>query len=305
MQLKKGEVVNLEFQNRLEEAVLKYQIVVGTGNVTNIELAYKQIVNLYDPLDYYHAWWDQYKYLFDSQDDFIADYLKVFATVLMGWKPRNQRSISRYEGSGEFKNYFIGSLYHNYINQVKSDQAAKRNVTKQCPICYEWVNPISTHLIIEHSSLLWDYLKETEIDVDSLMNCPFCTNFKIAKGLSDKVKITELIKAHFISKHTSLLFNKFNDLYPEISTIAPKIISSYIEEGDGELDIYDITEDSNSLINKILLSNLSELEQNIVEQILNGEINLIYKADKYKCTRDEWDNALENLKETISIHGRD
>ena len=145
------------------------------------------------------------------------------------------------------------------------------------------------------------YLKEIKIDVESLSSCPFCVNFKISKN--SNASIVELIKSHFISKHTSLLFAKFNEIFPEISTISPKIVSSRIDEGDEELDIYDVTEDEDNLINKLYISNLSDLEKNIIEQVLNGENNLTYKEDKYKCTIEEWTNAVENLKETINMYG--
>lgn len=187
---------------------------------------------------------------------------------------------------------------------VKSDQAAKRNLTKQCPICFEWVNPISTHLITFHSNLLWDYLKTIDIHLESLKNCPLCNNFKITKSvLASREKTTQILKAHFISKHTSMLFAKFNELYPDISTISPKITSVFIEEDSDELDIYDVTESKDCLINKILLSDLSPVQQSIVNNILNGETNLIYKADRYRCTKEEWDTALQKLKETINIYG--
>lgn len=298
----KGDIINSDFQNRLEEAVVKYQIAIQGGNQNEIESAYKKVVGYYDPLDYLNAWYDQYHYLFDSKEDFTGNYLAVFATVLLGWRPKDKRGKSRYEGSGEFKNYFIGSLYHNYVNMVKSDQAAKRNLTIQCPICNDWVNPISTHLITFHSDLLWVHLHEMELDIESLTNCPFCSNFKLSKN-NTPAKTTELIKAHFISKHTSLLFSKFNEMYPSISTISPKVSSVYIEEGDDELDVYDIVEDKNTLINKLLLLDLPELQKSMIEAVLNGEVNLVYKPDKYKCTRDEWDSAMENLRETISIYG--
>jgi len=300
----KGDLINSEIQLRLEEAVLNYQKVSKSSDKNEIEWAYKKITNLYNPLDFYHNWYDQYYYLFDSQEDFVADYLRVFATVLLGWKPRNQRSKSRYEGSGEFKNYFIGSLYHNYINMVKSDQAAKRNVTKQCPICEDWVNPISTHLITCHSNLLWQYLEEMDIDIESLSSCPLCANFKVAKTNNDPKKITELLKAHFISKHTSLLFNKFNEMYPEISTISPKITSTSISENDEELDLYEVVEEKDSLLNKLHLLNLTDLQKSVIEQILNGEkTDLAYKPEKYKCTKEQWETEMESLKETISIYG--
>jgi hypothetical protein len=299
---KKGDYIHSALQEQLEEAVLNYQVAYKKGGAF-IEAAYKRVVNLYDPLDFYHAWYEQYKYLFDSEEDFISDYLRVFVTVLLNWKPRNLRKKSRYNGSGEFKNYFIGSLYHNFINMVKSDQAAKRNLTKQCPICNEWVNPISTHLISCHSNLLWDYLEEINIDIDSLTSCPICSNYKLPKSANNKEKIKEQIKAHFISKHTSLLFHKFNDLFPDISTISPKLVSSFIEEDEDDLDIYDVTEDKDYLVSNLLLMDLSEFERKIVEQILNGEIEIFYKPEKHKCTQEEWDMAMENIKEAMNICG--
>ena len=299
---KKGDFIHSDIQARLEESVINYQNAHKKGK-SFIDEAYHRVIDLYNPMDFYSNWYDQYKYLYDTEEDFISDYLRVFITVLLNWKPRSQRKISRYNGSGEFKNYFIGSLYHNFINMVKSDQAAKRNLTKQCPICDEWVNPISTHLISYHSYLLWEYLEEMNIDIDSLISCPLCANYKMPKSATDKNKIKELIKAHFISKHTSLLFHKFNEMYPGISTISPKIISSHLEENDDDLDIYDITEDKNNLINNLLLMNLSSIEKKIVEQILNGDLNILYKPEKHKCTQDEWDLAMENIKEAMNICG--
>jgi hypothetical protein len=295
-------IINSQNQIFLEDTVVKYQEAVQSNDRHKVEELYKKITFYYNPLDYSEAWYDQYKYLFDSHDDFISDYLRVFATVLLGWKPRNKRKKSRYDGSGEFKNYFIGSLYHNYVNMIKADQAAKRNITKQCPICSKWVNPISTHLISEHIELLWDYLDEMSIDIDNLSSCPFCTNFKIGKNI-EKEKIPDLIKSHFASKHSSFLFNKFNELYPDISTISPKIISTNIAENDDELDIYEVTEDKSTIVSKLFNLGLSEVQQSIVDSILNGELNLVFKTEKYKCTKSEWDEALEGLKEIISIYG--
>lgn len=299
-----SDVLNSEIQLRLEEAVICYQQAVSAGNKNYIEDCYHRVIKIYNPMDFCYNWYNQYKYLFDSLDDFTADYMRVFITVLMKWKPKGQRKKSRYGGSGEFKNYFIGSLNHNYINLVKSEQAAKRNLTKQCPICNDWVNPMSTHIITAHSDLMWVYLEEIGITVDTLSSCPMCTNFKISKS-ADKEKVTKLIKDHLMSKHSSLLFSKFNDLYPNVSTITPKVSSVHIEDSHDELDIYDVVEDDNNLINKLYLSNLSTVQKDIISQILNGEsnMNLVYKPDKYKCTKDEWDKAIENLRETINIYG--
>jgi len=301
----KSDLQNTEFQLRLEDAVVKYQNVVKTGNRNDQELAYKSVIRLYDPMNFHQEWYEKYHYLFDSVDDFLSDYLRVFATVLIGWKPKSMRSKSRYDGSGEFKNYFIGSLYHNYINMVKSDQAAKRNVTKQCPICDKWVNPISTHLITHHTHLLWEHLEETGIVVEELKNCPFCNNFKLPKNATDKSKITDLMKAHFVSKHTSMLFSKFNELFPGISTLSPKTTSVHVEEEGENLNLYDISEEKENLIDKLSVLNLSDTQKQIINNILNGENNLSYKSDKYTCTKDQWEKEMEKLKETMSIHGHE
>jgi hypothetical protein len=51
------------------------------------------------------------------------------------------------------------------------------------------------------------------------------------------------------------------------------------------------------------LLDLSDLQKNIICQALNGETNMIYKPEKYKCTKDEWEQALEKIKEAINICG--
>ena len=290
---------NIDFQEQLENAVIKYQLAVEAGGSFDIEDAYRSIIKLYNPNDFAQTWYEQYKYLFDSYDDFISDYMRVFIVVIMNWKPRNERKKSRYDGSGEFKNYFIGSLHHNYVNLVKSDKASKRNLTKMCPICMEWVNPMSTHVINHHADLLWNYLLEMNIDVQTLSSCPFCPNFKINKSNSAD-KIAQLIKNHFLSKHSSMLFHKFNELYPDVSTLSPKITTNnHYDDSNGELDIYDITEEKNGFMNKLYSLNLSDLQKTIIEKILNGD-QIIYKSDKYSCSEEEWTNAMIGLRDVVS-----
>jgi hypothetical protein len=142
-----------------------------------------------------------------------------------------------------------------------------------------------------------------DIDIESLSSCPLCTNFKVAKSNNDPRKITELLKAHFISKHTSLLFSKFNEMHPEISTISPKVTSTSVHEGDEELDLYEVVEEKNNLLNKLHFLNLTDVQKHAIEQILNGDTTLVYKPDKYKCTKEQWEIEMESLRETISIYG--
>lgn len=292
---------NEELQINLEQSVLEYQCALKENSKFKMEDAYKKITRYYNPMSYYSFWYDQYKHLFDSQDDFISDYIRVFITVITNWRPKDQRNKSRYNGSGEFKNYFIGSLYHNYVNMIKSDQAAKRNVTQQCPICNDWVNPMSTHIITDHSNLLWEYLEELNINIENAIHCPCCDSFKISKQNMSRSR--ELMKAHFISKHTKLLFAKFNEMFPHISTVSPKITSNQIVDENDELDIYEVTEAKSNLFDKLLYLGLTQNQKIMIEGVLNGETNIVYKSDRYDCSKEQWEKELESLKEVVSIHG--
>ena len=59
---KKGDTIHSDVQNRLEEAVLNYQLVAQNKKIEDINDAYIKITNLYNPLDFHGAWYDQYKY---------------------------------------------------------------------------------------------------------------------------------------------------------------------------------------------------------------------------------------------------
>ena len=168
-------------QENLEHAILKYQKSLTTNNNQLIDKCYKDICKLYPPLMHMQEWWNQYHYLYDSQEDFTQDYIRIFCNVLSNWKPRNVRKKSRYDGSGEFKNYFIGALQHNYINLVKADNAGKRNPSQKCPICEKWVNPLSTHILNHHSHILWDHLEATNIKLNEITHCPFCKSHKMPR----------------------------------------------------------------------------------------------------------------------------
>ena len=108
-------------QEKLEFAILKYQKALASGQVRIIDNAYKNVIKLYPPMMHLQEWYTQYHYLYDSLEDFQQDYIRIFCNVLSAWKPRNARKASRYDGTGEFKNYFIGALQHNYINLVHTN----------------------------------------------------------------------------------------------------------------------------------------------------------------------------------------
>jgi hypothetical protein len=170
VELKKAK---LRTQENIEQAILDYQNALRVKNQISINRAYKKVCSLYSPHSHMQEWYGQYHYLYDSFEDFSQDYIRIFCNVLSNWKPRNARKKSRYDGSGEFKNYFIGALQHNFINLVKADNAGKRNPSQKCPICDKWVNPLSTHILNHHKDLLWDHLENSNIDLNTLKCCQF------------------------------------------------------------------------------------------------------------------------------------
>ena len=236
-------------QEKLESAILYYQKILAGGNSRLIDQAYKNVCRLYPPLMHLQEWYQQYHYLYDSQEDFQQDYIRIFCNVLSAWKPRGVRKQSRYDGTGEFKNYFIGALQHNYINLVKADNAGKRNPSCRCPICDKWVNPLSTHLRTHHVDLLWDQLSINGFDINKIKNCPYCKSHKLPRSyecLSEEgeicngtnegcencreAAITKAIKKHMLSKHSSLLFQRFNEIHPNYQTVSPRAMSVYTTE---------------------------------------------------------------------------
>jgi hypothetical protein len=307
-------------QENLEKAILRYQDSLLSGNKWRIDRCYKEVCKLYPPYLHMQEWWSQYHYLYDSQEDFASDYIKIFCNVLSNWKPRNTRKVSRYGGSGEFKNYFIGALQHNYINLVKADNAGKRNPTQKCPVCEKWVNPLSTHILHHHADILWKHLIDTGIVLEEVERCPFCKSHKMPRSYECLencehkkdgacveciiVQRTAIIKKHILSKHSSMLFQKFNELFPDYQTVSPRALSVYLpEENDGDdVCYYDNIKDDNK-IHSLLRISMSTVESKILQHILNGNSKLKFDPKLYDCTSTEFYNAVENIKNKMSLVG--
>lgn len=295
----------------LESEILAYQQSLVDKNTISQESHFQNICEIYKPREYIPKWYAHYKHLYDSLEDFEQDYMRVFCTTLAAWKPRHLRKPSRYGGKGHFQNFFWGALSHAYINGVKSEAAAKRNLQQQCPLCDEWCNPLSTHLLNNHVDLLWDRLKEMGYSVYELTGCPFCRSFKTPKrqNLSEaehKEKITSMLKKHMISMHSSVLFETFHDKFPEHLTVSAKPVSVYIHDSDNEEDAnaYDGFESKPSIDNLLSL-NLSPLQRLIIDRILNdGLTNLHYDAS-YECDEKEFQDALCGLQDALVIAGID
>ena len=63
-------IANSKIQENLEIAILKYQKSLLTNNKSMIDRSYKDICKLYPPMLHMQEWYNQYHYLYDSQEDF-------------------------------------------------------------------------------------------------------------------------------------------------------------------------------------------------------------------------------------------
>lgn len=311
---------NIQTQISLEAAILRYQKSLLTTNKQLIERCYREICRIYPPLTHMQEWWNQYHYLYDSHEDFESDYIKIFCNVLSNWQPRSKRKVSRYNGTGEFKNYFIGALQHNYINLVKADNAGKRNPSQKCPICEKWVNPLSTHILNCHQDIMWNWMKEQKYDFTLLDRCPLCKTHKMPRtyncyedcenqidgGCYNCIqnKKIEIIKKHLISKHSTILFQRFNELYPNHQTVSPRALSVYMsEDNDSEENCYyDQIKDDN-LIEKFMMLEMSDLESKIINNALNGPSSIKFDSKLYNCSMDEFNCAVESIKNKMVLVG--
>lgn len=118
------------------------------------------------------------------------------------------------------------------------------------------------------------------------------------------VKRVAVIKKHILSKHSSMLFQKFNELYPDHQTVSPRALSVYMSEEDDNEDVcyYDNIQDSNK-VNDLLNLTMSDVETKIINNILNGSCKLKFDSKLYNCTALEFNNAVENIKSKLSIIG--
>jgi hypothetical protein len=289
-------------QEDLELAIIKYQNALEAKDQSQINLFYKKICDIYKPQLYMKGWFSQYGWLYDSEEDFNQEFLDIFCKVLRKWKPKDKRGKSKYNGQGHFKNYFWSALDNSFSNAVKKDSAAKRNITSLCPLCHEYVNVLSTHLINHHTDLLWSKLKDEGIDIENRITCPYCNSFKVKKNIDNP---NEQLKHHLEKSHTALIFEKFKEDYPDHVTISPKTTSINIdaENDDGKVCLYDVTPDKGNKIELLLQLNLSELQYKILDKILNGSTNIKKYYIELQCSEDEYNKALDGLKDALYISG--
>jgi len=292
--------INVVEEEYFETKILEYQKSIENQNKTLSNELFKKICDIYKPEKYINTWQKQYQYLYDSPEDFRQEYMKIFILTLKKWKPRELRGKSRYNGVGSFKNYFWGSLSHNFINMVKAvEGSAKRNISTRCPECDEWHNPISLHIIKKHESVLWDKLTNDGINIHKIIECPFCQN-SIYKGKAN-LSSNELLKKHILSKHLSMLFDSFSEKYPDFVHYNTKHFSVDIDNEDGS-SIYDITPSTQTLISKLTSNNLSDIQKLMIDHILSKpNTAFAYNEKIFKCSEENFHDELEDLKDKINI----
>jgi hypothetical protein len=306
--------LNKFIQIQLEKAIVGYQTALENNCTKSMEKYYQEICEIYPPLDFVKIWFKKYKHLYDSREDFVQDYLYVFCKALRKWQPRDKRPESKYNGTGEFKNYFWSNLNNYYTNIVKFQAAGIRNIAVICPICNKYSQTLSTHLLVEHSHLLWDHLTLLGHDVSKLTKCPLCKSHKVPQTASalhadkeDGLFLTqnEAVIRHLLSKHSPLLFEKFNDMYPDHGTLNTKPVSNYVidESGDNEINVYE-TVTTDDRISKLWSTNLSDVQRQILEMIIiQKSKKIIYSPDLYNCSNEEFNSHLDDLKTKLIICG--
>lgn len=315
---KEESLQNKIVQEKLELAIVNYQLAVEENDDKLAKKYYDVICEVYPPLDFLNVWYKKYKHLYETREDFTQEYLYVFCKALKKWQPRSTRPESKYKGSGEFKNYFWSNLTNYFTNAVKFHAAGIRNVATVCPICNKYVQALSTHLLQHHGHILWEQLKIMGHDIEVINHCPLCKtkSHKVPSVANKKyiihdydvaLELTKIdaLKAHMLSKHSSLLFEKFNDLYPEHDTLNARPVSNYVidDSGDHEVNLYDTIVEEDPIA-MLWSTNLSDIQKKILEMILVGKNKkIIYSPDLYNCSQEEFQGHMDDLKQKLLLCG--
>ena len=306
---------NAQIQERLEDYITRYQLAYQSQDYSVANDVYDDIVALYQPLSFTNVWYDKVSHLYDSKDDFDSEYLDVFLKCLREWKPRHERQESKFNGKGEFKNYFWSALRYFFINAVKGEAICRKNTMRQCPICGKWCSPISTHLLKVHHELLWDHLATCGIDYKTLgvTGCPYCKTFKRPRRIecspeeNYEQKLADFqnkaVQKHMLSVHSNILFERFHMLYPECVTLSSKPVSVNVSDDvEGEMSIYEMMPHDGKFNNLLSLS-FSTVQEKLLRKIFQGALDVKYDHKLYKCSQEEFENELNDLRSKMVISG--
>ena len=301
-------------QLALERAIISYQNSIAANAPQDTTVWYQEICRIYQPMRYINKWW-KYRPLYDSREDFVQDYLHIFCKTIAKWKPRDERGESKYGGKGLFMGYFWSALQKYYANLVKAESASKRSTAAKCPICEAECQPLSTHLFKHHEHLLWERMAEFGHDPETLKDCPFCSSFKSSKKVVCEHQETGAceecltnahrleLRKHLLSNHSTYLFERFHQLFPQQTTLSSKPASVYGQtDHEEETNLYENTAASYRL-EHLLAHNLTDVQKAIIERVLNGYSMVSYDAALYNCTAEEFSGELEGLKTAMHLCG--
>lgn len=198
---------------------IKLQEAVSMFQESRHEEDFSIICDLYDPMKYRRRWHSSYGNLFESDDDFDGQMWECFL-----------KACARYRRGFTLNPFYFGILKTTFANIIKHRQAGMRNPQVRCPICDRMVAPLGTHVIQGHPELMISAMQDAGIDINEMTTCPICDD-KPPIMLDDEAAKLK----HFRSRHSSILFAKFLQAYPDqhtaITDPAPPI-SSLVGSGD-------------------------------------------------------------------------
>jgi hypothetical protein len=293
---------------------------------------YERIVQLYDPMGpkVFNKWWRERSWLFNFDEHlFKSDYMFVFMRCINAYKTKGDLEVDGklIQGDGSFNNFFWYALERHYSNEIKKMTAQKRNPSQTCPICFDRVQPLSTHLLKKHSDLSLDTIKSMGYTVDDFKSgCPLCPHH-LPKPKIATTRINKIV-SHLVSEHSSVVFDAFNEKYPgyELLDGHTKSVSEYrVEHEDGtEIDLIDMASSSQDVtmfrsvtdiqtkeaIESFLSMNMDEDEQLIldyiadepkIKNIADGKLN----HKKIGIPKRRFEKALASLQMKLSSVGFD
>ncbi len=315
-----------------EESVVCYQNSRKRNDDIESEAFYEEIIFHYDPLDYYNVWWKKYAWLYNfDQDVFKSDYLFCFIKSINCFKTKENLKSGGVEikGQGTLNNYFYKTLQQHYSNEIKHQNAAKRNPTQICPICSKKTSPLSSHILLDHVEQLTDKkLYELGITTSSFdEGCPLCPKHLPRKrckinGLDEQKKKNKIYE-HIANFHSSLVLEQFKEDYPNyfISNDHTKCVSEY--QKDQSEEYINLTEDytqndgeisainfhNSEAFNYFIDIEMSEDERQIVEYILSSDVKTVANGKltntKVGLPKKRFIAAMKNIKDRMSCVGLD
>jgi len=266
------------------------------------------IVDLYQPFKYIRYWQNKYIYLCDNNpDDFKSEYMLCFVKACNFYKKENN-----YKKICYFNKYFFSIVNNYFINKMSKLSCSKRSLLSKCPLCDEQVTPLNLHILKEHPEFIQNFIDHYDIK----NKCTLCSETYI-----------DSIEKHIINKHSRLVYEYFQRLYPNSNTFIqdPAQPIGLIYINDEKTDILENVEVEPLYYNKNqhfddlnILNDLSECQKTITKIFHYYNISKLpsYKklcemcfemrrcsicprGEKFKLTKQIYANEISGLGEKI------